>query len=203
MKQFESGGFGVYEYDIARGQHQALSAGQSYTENNFQIMPYARLVYILFLPDHATFPIDNRRRPISALSRFPSRCTQIRLSFAGEGSLVTHSFENFGVAGEDHQMTKKVYYEYLRSNGMTNDKFEDFFPTDPDEVSLIQGFVVDLKSLYSNKTEILSVKCEFAANQVSPPNQQIVCLSVHPNGRAICKSGGSLFNYIWQFTQPI
>lgn len=203
MKQYEDGGSGIYEYDIPRGQHQALTAGQSYTENNFQIMPFARLVYILFLPDHATFMMENTRRPLSGLSRFPARCTKLQLSFAGEESLITRNFENFGFPGEDHQISKKIYYEYLKANKMVGDSYDELFPRENGVTSLIQVFVVDLKSYYSDKTEILSVKCEFSGGQTSPANTQIACMTVHPNGKAICKSGGTPFNWIWNFTQPI
>ncbi len=203
MSQYDAGGYGIYEYDIPRGQHQALTGGQSYTENNFQIMPFARLAYILFLPDHATMIMENTRRPLSGLTRFPANCTSIKLSFAGEDSLITSRFENFGVDGEDNQISKKIYYEYLKANKMIGDKFEQLFPRETDVVSFVQGFVVDLKSYYSDKTEILSVKCEFSGGQHSPERQQIACLTVHPNGKAICKNGGSPFNWIWNFTQPI
>lgn len=203
MSQYDAGGFGIYEYDIPRGQHQALTGGQSYTENNFQIMPFARLAYILFLPDHATFIMENRRRPLSGLTRFPKHCTKIQLSFAGEESLITSKFERFGIDQEDHQISKKIYYEYLKSNKMIGDTFDELFPRENNVNSFIQGFVVDLKSYYSDKTEILSVKCEFSGGETSPANTQIVCLTVHPNGKAVCKSGGSPFNWIWNFTQPI
>ena len=203
MAQYNAGGFGIYDYDIPRGQYQALTAGQSYTENNFQIMPYARLVYLLFLPDHATFVMENTRRPLSGLSKFPENCTKIQLSFAGEESLITNKFERFGVRGEDHQISKKIYYEYLKSNKMIADTYSEMFPREAGVSSLIQAFVIDLKSYYSDKTEILSVKCEFSAGQTSPERNQIACITVHQNGRAVCKNGGTPFNWIWNFTQPI
>ena len=203
MSQYDAGGFGVYEYDIPRGQHQGLTSNQSYTENNFQIMPFARLVYLLFLPDHATMIMENRRRPLSGLTRFPENSTSIKLSFAGEESLITSKFERFGILGEDHQISKKIYYEYLKSNKMIGDRFDELFPRETGVRSLIQGFVVDLKPYYSDKTEILSVKCEFSGGELSPERTQIACITVHPNGKAVCKSGGTPFNWIWNFTQPV
>ena len=202
MNQYASGGYGIYDYDIPRGQYQALTAGQSYTENNFQIMPYARLGYILFLQDHATFIMENTRKPLSGLTRFPASCNKIQLSFAGEESLITSKFENFGMK-EDHQISKKIYYEYLKNNKMLGDRYDQLFPRDNLVNSYIQGFVVDLKSHYSDKTEILSVKCEFSTGTTSPAGMQIACITVHQNGKAVCKSGGSPFSWIWNFTQPI
>jgi len=38
----------IYDFDIPRSQHQALPGNTTFTENNFQIAPYCRLVYIFF-----------------------------------------------------------------------------------------------------------------------------------------------------------
>lgn len=119
MKQYLDGGAGYYDYDIPRGQHQALAPGVSYTENVFQIMPFAKLAYIAFLPDWATFVMENRRKPLSCFSRFPLNCTRMRVGFAGNDSLLADSFDRFGVRGERHQVSKKIYYQYLKKNRLT------------------------------------------------------------------------------------
>lgn len=203
MNQYLHGGVGIYEYDIPRGQHQALTAGQSYTENNFQIQPYARLAYIMFLQDWATFIMENSRRPLSGFSRYPQHCTNLQIGFAGEQHLITKSFERLGAAGEDHQISKKILYEYMKNRKMLGDDFEELFPRDTDIQSLIQGFVIDLKDHYSDKIEQLTVKAEFGGGQNSPANIQIVVMTVHPNGRATCKSGTSPYSWIWNFSQSV
>ncbi len=40
MKQYLDSRLGMYNYDIVRGQHQALETGQSTTQSIFQIAEY-------------------------------------------------------------------------------------------------------------------------------------------------------------------
>ncbi len=199
MKQYLDGGLGMYDYDIVRGQHQAMETGQSTTQSIFQIAEYCRLIYILYIPDWATFPMERTRKPLSALSRFPKNCTGISMSFAGERNLITQKFENFGVEGVNDDISKKIYYNYLRQNRMINVPFDKLFPREEDTFSLVQAFVLDVKHLMSDKTEMLTIQHEFATS-TSPGKHQVVCLSVHPNGRATCRSGSSQFEWIWSFT---
>lgn len=200
MKQYIDGGLGVYDYDIVRGQNQPLTANSSFTITTFQIMPQARLAYILFLPDHATFPQEATRKPLSGLSRFPANSAKMSIEFGGEKNIVTPFFENFGHTGENHQISKKIYHDYLIRNNMTSCKFDDFFPRTANEFSLIQAFVLDLKNHMSDRTELLNITSTYSGGQ-SPANQQIVCISVHPNGRATCRSSGTKFDWIWSFSQ--
>ena len=200
MKQYMDGGLGVYDYDIVRGQNQPLTANASFTITSFQIMPQARLAYILFLPDHATFPQEATRKPLSGLSRFPANSAKLSIEFGGEKNIITPFFENFGHSGENHQISKKIYHDYLVRNNMTSFKFDDFFPRTANEISLIQCFVLDLKNHMSDRTELLNITSTYSGGQ-SPANQQVVCLTVHPNGRATCRSSGTKFDWIWSFSQ--
>lgn len=200
MKQYIDGGLGVYDYDIVRGQNQPLTANSSFTITTFQIMPQARLAYILFLPDHATFPQEATRKPLSGFSRFPANSAKMSIEFGGEKNIVTPFFENFGHTGENHQISKKIYHDYLIRNNMTSCRFDDFFPRTANEFSLIQAFVLDLKNHMSDRTELLNITSTYSGGQ-SPANQQIVCISVHPNGRATCRSSGTKFDWIWSFSQ--
>ncbi len=200
LKQYIDGGLGIYDYDIVRGQNQPLSANSSFTVTSFQVMPQARLAYILFLPDHATFVQEATRKPLSALSRFPQNSAKLAIEFAGEKNIITPFFENFGHANENHQISKKIYYDYLVRNNMTSAKFDDFFPRSATEVSFIQCFVLDLKNHMSEKTELLNITSTYSGGQ-SPANHQIVCITVHPNGRATCRSAGTAFEWIWSFSQ--
>lgn len=107
MNQYQKQeGVGIYDYDIPRGQHQSLLADQSYTENNFQILPHCRLVYVLFLPSWATFVQEAQRKPLSGFSRFPQHNTDMNISFAGEANLITSNLENMGYINETHQISK-------------------------------------------------------------------------------------------------
>jgi hypothetical protein len=198
MKQYMEGGLGLYDYDIVRGQHQAMETGQSTTQSIFQIAEYCRLIYIIYIPDWATFPMERTRKPLSALTRYPTGCTGITLSFAGESHLITRKFENLGVPSTNNEISKKILFGNMRDNRMLNFGFERMFSRLEDEYSLNQGFVLDVKHLMSDKTEMLTIQHEFATS-TSPPKQQVVCISVHPNGRATCRSGNSQFEWIWSF----
>jgi hypothetical protein len=198
MKQYMDGGVGLYDYDIVRGQHQAMEAGQSTTQSIFQIAEYCRLIYIIYIPDWATFPMERTRKPLSAFSRYPTGCTGISLSFAGERHLITQRFENFGVASTNNEISKKILFSNMKENRMLNFAFEKMFSRSEDEYCLNQGFVLDVKHLMSDKTEMLTIQHEFATS-TSPNKLQVVCISVHPNGRATCRAGSSQFEWIWSF----
>lgn len=198
MKDFENGGEGFYDYDIVRGQHKALEADQSTSQVVFYIPSMARLIYLLYIPDWACFPQEHTRKPLSGWSRFPQNATSINIHFAGAQNLVTQKFENFGQNFKTNdEISKKIYYEYLKKNLMINCSFEELFPRSEDTYSLVQAFVLDVKQQMSNKMEKLTIQHEFASD-VSPKKQQVVCISVHPNGRAICRSQGQ-FRWVWEF----
>ena len=198
MKEFENGGMGNYDYDIVRGQHKSLEADQSTSQVVFYIPSHARIIYILYLPDWATFPQEHTRKPLSGWTRFPQNATSINIHFAGASNLVTQKFENFGSNFKPNdEISKKIYYEYLKKNLLVNCSFEDLFPRETDTFSLIQAFVLDVKEQMSDKMEKLTIQHEFA-HTPSPKKQQVVCISVHPNGRAICRSQGP-FRWVWEF----
>jgi hypothetical protein len=206
IQGFRRGGMADYEYDIPRSQNQALPANQSYTENNFQIMPFARLVYIMFLRDWAVLPMDSLRRPNSGFSSFPEDCTNIRRDFAGEKNLITQNFVNFGFTGNNKcqsEISKKIFYQYLFSRKMTSDSFDDFFPK-RNKKALNQIFVLDVANQESQKAELLTVSCEFSGTNKSPKDLQVVCISVHQNGKAICHAGDDVTtNWYWEFKQRV
>jgi len=207
MHEFIHGGRGIYRYDIPRAQHQHLAANASYTKNTFQIMPYAKLMYIAFLPDWATFVMEAKRKPLSGFSRFPKNASEIEISFFGHENLLIDKFERFGMRDERHQISKKVFYQYLKKSGMTDLKFDDFFPrssSDNKDQSLVQIFVFELSNMLSDKTEMLNVVCKFAAGETSPANTQVVVITVHPNGEATCLNQGSTnYRWLWQFSQNV
>lgn len=205
LKDFSKGGYGSYRYDIPRGQHQTLAGGTSYTENIFQIMPFAKLAYIAFLPDWATIVMEAKRKPVSGLSRFPANASRIEVSFASE-PLVVKEFENFGMRSSTHEATKKIYYQYLKKIGATSLSFEDFFPRHVQEgayvadESMIQVFVFELSNHLSAKSELLKICCTFGGGNTSPEQTQVVVITVHPNGEARCKRIGE-DRWEWSFAQ--
>ena len=201
MTQYQNKeGVGIYDFDIPRGQHQSLLAEQSYTENNFQILPQCRLVYIMFLPSWATFVMDTKRKPLSGFSRFPEGCTDMNISFAGEPNLITSNLERLGFINESHQISKKMLFEYYKENKFFSGSFEQLFPPQFDAYSLVQSLILDLGHLESQKTEVLTLKMRFGVEK-SKQDIQIVCLSVHTNGRAVCRSAGAQYEWDWKFTQ--
>lgn len=200
MKQYMDGGLGIYDYDIARGQNQPLTPDASFTLNSFQIQPHARLAYVLYLPDAATFIQEASRKPLSGLSRFPHNMAETTIDFAGEPNIVTPTFVNFGKLNQSHHISMKIYYDYLVRNNMTAATFDDFFPRTDGTFSLIQCFVLDLKNHMSDRTEFLNIKSNFTGTN-SPQAIQVVCITVHPNGRATCRASGTQYEWIWSFSQ--
>lgn len=203
MEEFHNKGIAYYPYDIPRGQTQSLQPNATYTENNFTIQPYCRFIIVMFLQDWAAMVMDNTRRPLSGFSRFPPNASRIELSYAGESNLIMDSFENFGVKGEQHNVSQKMYWQYVQNLRLTNASFDDWFPKSSTETSLIQSFLVDTRSILSDKTETLTVKCRFAGGTQSPADLQVVCISIHPNGQAVVKSGPNNLSWAWQFLQGL
>ena len=76
--------------------------------------------------------------------------------------------------------------------------FEEFFSGEAGTQSLIQMLPLDLKHLDSVKRERLTVEMEFSAD-ASPAHQQILVLSVHNNGRAVCSADKTVHDWKWEF----
>ena len=199
IKEYRDGKVGNYDYDIVRSQHQILDANVAYCVKWFQMQPHCRLAYILFLPNHAIFPIQGTQKPISAWSRFPLHCTNIKLAFAGEENLITENLENFGVATRQNEISKKIFFDYMTANSMFAGTFEDLFAHENNSQSLVQILPVDLGHLDSAKTERLTVELKFSTANLSPAGQQILVLSVHTNGRAVCSADKTVHDWKWQF----
>lgn len=199
ISKFETGSAAVYSYDIPRIQYQTLPSAQSYTTNTFQIQPMARIFYLLFLPSWATFVMDSQRKPLSGFSQFPRGATKIKLSFGSDSNLITDYFEDFGIRGTTHNITKKIYYDYLKEKNIFPAEFEQLFPSEADQISTLQVFVYDLQHQMSQKTELLTVQCTFGQGDTSPQDTQIMCISVHPTGKATCTFNNHASDYIWSF----
>jgi len=204
MKIFNTpGNFGTYDYDIIRSQHQMIPNQASFTDSNFQIMPYCRLVYILFLPTWACQEMPAQQKPLSGLTQFPLHCTKMKISFAGDSNLICEEFERFGDYDETHQISKFIYFNYLKERKLVK-QMEDIFPRVPlDKSSVNQAFVIDMKSYMSHKTENLKIQCEYGGGFVSPNNRMILVISVHPNGRAVVRSSSNSGNanpWTWEFS---
>ena len=202
LEQFTKGAYATYNYDIPRAQYQTLLADQSYVENHFQIPPHCRLVYINFLPSHATFVIESTNKPLSAWSQFPEHQTGMKISFAGEPDLVCELMERFGDYDENFQLSKKTYFDYLKERRIFRGKFDELFPRPGGVNSIVQTLVLDVKPYYSEKTEMLTIKQHFTdGGRLSPKNRQILVLSVHTDGRATCKYGGAAQSWLWHFDE--
>lgn len=199
MQAFRNGGTATYNYDRVSCQHSALMPGVSMTENRFQIPPYARLIYVFFLPDYATFTIDATRRPLSGLTRFPAGCTNMSVSFAGEEHLIHDRLENFGIAGKQVEASKRVYWASLKKNRMLAASFDELFPKRSTDFSVIQALVLNMRNMVSKKIETLSVRTEFATAAASPERQQVVVMSVHPNGTLKCQLENQTGRWNWEF----
>ena len=198
MKAYRHG-LAQYDYDRVCGQYTPLMGDLSLTENRFQIDPFARLIYVLFLPDYATFTIDALRRPLSGFSRFPEGCSNMSISFASEENIIHDRLENFGIAGRRVENGKGVYWTNLKNSRITSAAFEQWFPKNAAEYSVIQALVIDLRNTSSQKMETLVLRMEFSGNNRSPQHQQIVVLSVHPTGQLQCSMDNNTGRWIWNF----
>jgi hypothetical protein len=199
IQKFESGSAAKYPYDIPRVQYQTLPAGQSFTTNTFQIQPSARLFYLMFTPNWGTFVMDSKRKPLSGFSQFPRGATKIQLSFGSDINLITENMEDFGIRGTQHEIAKRIYYEYLTERKIFPGTFDQLFPPNPNDISTLQMFVYDLKHQMSQKTELLTVQCTFGQGDTSPQDLQLICISVHPTGQATCTFNSHSSDYIWSF----
>jgi hypothetical protein len=199
MQAYRAGGLAQYDYDRVCGQYCPLLPNLTITENRFQIDPFARLIYILFLPDYATFNIDALRRPLSGFSRFPEHNTSMTVSFASEENLIHERLENFGIRGRRVEASKHIYWQKLRDTRITSAAFEQLFPKSRDDYSVIQTLVMDLRNNSSRKVESLVLRMEFAGANRSPAHQQVVVLSVHPTGQLQCSLDNNTGRWIWNF----
>jgi hypothetical protein len=200
ISKFENGSIAVYPYDIPRVQYQSLPSAQSYTTNTFQIQPMARLFYLLFVPNWGTFTMDSKRKPLSGFSQFPQGATKITLSFGSDTNLITEYFEEFGIRGSQHHISKKIYFDYLTERHMFPGNFEDIFPQSELDRSTLQIFAYDLQHQISQKTELLTVQATFGQGDSSPADTQIICVTVHTNGKATCTYNSPSSDYIWSFS---
>ena len=211
LKEFSLGRKGYYKYDIPRGQHQALPPNMSFTQNTFQILPFCKLIYVAFLPDWATFCMENTKRPLSGFSKFPENCSKMTVTFASEPLLV-QEFENLGNRYTQDEITKKIEYQYKRKLGITTAAFDDFYPRHYDapagaggvgyaNESLIQVLTFEISNQVSAKSELLKIECTFGGGQNSPQYQQVVVISVHPNGEATCVQRPGTDLWQWSFSQ--
>ena len=209
MEKFRRGMPGRYDFDIPRGQHQSIAAGQSFTENTFQIHPYARTLIVAFLPDHACFVQEAKRRPLTGFSTFPANCSKMYIEYANNRNLICESYVNFGLDQDSQHISKHMVYNYLKKNRCaSNFSFEDLFPdgsrerVEGDKKSLVQEFVFDLRHMMSEKTQLLRIGMEFVGADGSPAQMQIAVVSVHPNGRANVRNAkDDGFDWIWEFPQ--
>jgi len=128
MKEFQTGNSATYDFDIVRTSAHALSANQTFTENNFQLHPYTRLVYVMFLPSHATFVMEERKKPLSGLSQFPRYSTNIKCFYAGKPQILATGFEHFGEYDQSWQWSKMAYYKQLKTLAYGLSTLTTYFP---------------------------------------------------------------------------
>ena len=209
MDKFRRGVPGHYDFDIPRGQHQSIAAGQSFTENTFQIHPFARTLIVAFLPDHACFVQEASMRPLTGFSTFPENCSKMHIEYANNRNLICESYVNFGVDRDTQHISKHMVYNYMKKNRCaSNFSFEELFPDGSqlrnagDKKSLVQEFVFDLRHMMSEKVQLLRIGMEFTGAAGSPQHMQIAVVSVHPNGRAdVYNARENGFDWIWNFAQ--
>lgn len=211
MNAYRQKVYGTMNYDIIRTQHQPIMPNQSFGVHKFNLPAECRMVYLLCLNDWASFFMESKKKPISGFTRFPPNSTKIQVSFSADHGNVMEEFINFGVPGRDGEVSKKVYYEYLKHRRMFGGHFHEMFPAPVRlangqmiiPTSLVQPFIFDLEDKKSNKTEEMTVTVYYGAEQ-SEANVQFVCLTVHTNGLAKFKLiGDAQYNWQWSFDNPM
>ena len=103
LDRFKSG-----HYNVVRGQHVGLLLGISTTDTVFTIMPFARLVAIMFMPDWAVFSMASLNRPLAVFSTYPANCTKMLVTLGAGPPLLTEWFERLVFPGEQHQLSKHL-----------------------------------------------------------------------------------------------
>lgn len=201
MKLYRGERIGFWDYDIARAQHQSILSGTSYAEATFQIHPYCRSMLIAFQPDHAVLVQPHKKRPLSGWSTFPTGCTKITCEYAN--TELGNELIRFGVKGINSELSMVQYYSYLKELRLAeNFSFDDLFPRDSKETSLVQYLVFDVRHLIARTMQTLRIGMEFNGDTTSPANHQVVCLSFHPNGRAeIQNHSNEGTEWQWTFLQ--
>ena len=191
----------IYRYDVIRGQHVSLPSKQAYVDVAFTIAPFARLLYVMFLPSWGVMPMSaSYRRPLSGLSRFPPKCTKLSMVFAGQTPLITSEFERLGFPGEQHHTSHRILYHYLTSHRVWPGTFDELFPNVSDIHPFNQMFYVDLRSSMSDKAEPLNIKASFADSAgTSPEDTHVVVVSVHSTGEVTCRHSGGSGHYDWRW----
>jgi len=189
----------TYRYDVVRGQHLSMPSDQSYVDLQFTITPFARLLYVMFLPDWAVMSMQQTRRPLSGFSRFPENCSSLSMLFAGQKSLITPEFTRLGFAGEQHHNTHRLLYHYLKQQRVWSGSFDELFPPSSDILPFNQMLYVDLRESMSNRAENLNIRFTFGSGSKSPSNLQVVVLSVHSTGEVTCHHAGTPGHYDWRW----
>lgn len=190
----------IYRYDVIRGQHVALPAGQAYVDVGFTVAPFARLMIIMFVPSWGVIPMPTYRRPLSGFSQFPKNCTKLSVIFANQRPLITAEFERLGFPGEQHHSTQRILYHYLKSHRVWSGNFDELFPPTSDIEVFNQMLYIDLRDSMSEKAESLNIQATFAeAGLTSPKDRHIVVLSVHSTGEVTCRHAGGASHYDWRW----
>ena len=186
----------VYNYDIPKFQYQTMAPNTSYTENRFQILPKASVVYIAFLKSWQLQYMPATRKPVSPFSRFPAHCTNLWAEYAGSPVCLDEMIDFGQTPTTSQEITIYNYFRYLKERNIYPGTFDDMFPSTVGVNSYVQVLVGDLSPLSSgNRSEHLTVSCRFSGAVNSPTETFIVVLTVHPNGLATCKSG------FWDFKE--
>lgn len=201
MKLYRGDRIGYWDYDIPRAQHQSILAGTSYAEATFQIHPYCRSILVAFQPDHSVLVQPHKKRPLTGWSTFPAGCTKIVTEYAN--TELGFDLIRFGVKGINSELSMEQYYNYLKELRLAeNFEFDDLFPRSADETSLVQYLVFDVRHLIARTMQNLRIGMEFNGTTTSPANQQVVCISFHPNGRAeIQNHSNEGTEWQWTFLQ--
>lgn len=197
MSDFKKGYSGLYDYDVVYPFHQALMSNQSFTRNEFQIPPRARMLAVMYLVDHALFYTKSQKKPPSGFSTFPANCTDLLVKFNGV-SLVADRFKNIGIINHNAEISKSILFEDLKKKRLYAGHFQSYFP-EKDCHSINQVLIFDVENLMTDLTSILSLEGFYNATK-SPANLQILVFSVHDTGRGEVRLlNGIDHNYEWKF----
>lgn len=180
----------TYTWDVPQCQFAKLNDSDTMSDRTFAIQPQCKYAFIAFQPSHAIFHGSEPDKYASTWSKFPKGCTKIILEYNGENNLICkQELENFGIEDQDNEISKYLFYDYIKKNFTFKGKFSSIFDTEPNAQSLIQVIPLRLEHFRSKEPSSLHVQLFFGSNRC-PKKYDIVCISVHATGRVELSNKG-------------
>ena len=160
QKQLSTGGVN-YEFDQYTHRAHALPTGQVVTNTKEKIPSHTGLVYIAFMKSCQLYK-DSAEKRSSDGTRFALPPNLEKLIFKLNGKTIL--FENGLHISRDKchgEPDAMLFYQYLRSRGLTTDSFESFFPDGTNNLGWKCVFPLDLTTFQITEPADLVVEAHW------------------------------------------